>query len=96
MLIDMTKKALRVLNDLPDTDRVYQTLGNIELVLGQTHLMGNIVVDEKDNGLGLKVNHSNFAGEPFVKDLCDQLNYLIECSPMLNIPIEIKIQKNHD
>lgn len=89
----MTKKAHRILNELPNKDVVYQTLGNIELVLGQTHLMGNIEVDEKENGIGLKVNHSNFVGIPFVKDLCEQLNYLIECSPQLEIPIEIKINR---
>tara|TARA_B100000287_G_scaffold279583_1_gene263469 strand:- start:10530 stop:10874 length:345 start_codon:yes stop_codon:yes gene_type:complete len=93
MLIDMTKKAHRILNELPEREAVYQTLGNIELMLGQTHLLGNIEVDEKENGIGLKINHTNFAGPPFVKDLCEQLNYLIECSPQLEIPIEIKINR---
>jgi len=93
MLIDMTNRAMRILNEIPDQEAVYQTLGNIEIVLGQTHLIGKITVDNGAKGLGLKVNHKNFVGESFVCDLCDQLNYLIECSPLLNIPVEIKFEK---
>jgi len=90
MLIDMTTKAIRILEENPKRKAIYQTLGDIEIVLGQTHLSGSIVVDATKEGLGLKVRPNHFVGEPFVTDLCDQLNYLIKCSPELNIPIEIR------
>lgn len=88
MIVKTTAGANRILKRNTKFERaVYNAMQDIEIVLDGSFFKGQVVLDGDEKRpvfINLKPTR-HFNG---VEDLCDQLNYLIQCNHELNLPLQ--------
>jgi len=88
MIVKTTEGANRILNRNSKFEKaVYSAMKDIEIVLDGSFFNGQVVLDSDEKRpifMNLKPTR-HFNG---VEDLCDQLNYLIQCNHELNLPLQ--------
>ncbi len=89
MILNITTDAKRVLNNNTPLERaVYKTLKDIEIVLDSSFFKGNVVVEDENGRIFMDVCPHRYYSSSQVRDICDQISYLIKCNNDLNLPFK--------
>jgi hypothetical protein len=87
MKLNITQDARRVLNkDTLLSNSVYRALNDIEILLDTSYFKGNVILEDKEGKVWMNIIPKQYLSTENVKDICDQISYLIQCNNELDLP----------
>ena len=87
MILNITNDARRVLNkDSLFSNSVYRALKDIEILLDTSYFRGNVVLEDNDGKVWMNIIPKQYLSSDNIKDICDQISYLIKCNNELDLP----------
>ena len=87
MILNITNDARRVLNkDSLFSNSVYRALKDIEILLDTSYFRGNVVLEDNDGKVWMNIIPKQYLSSDCIKDICDQISYLIQCNNELDLP----------
>jgi len=91
MILNITQDARRILNQQKSFQRaVYRTLKDIEIVLDASYFKGDVVLQDEEGQIFMNICPARYHSSGEVRDICDQVSYLIKCNSELNLPFKYK------
>tara|TARA_R100000963_G_C4639621_1_gene103335 strand:- start:728 stop:1030 length:303 start_codon:yes stop_codon:yes gene_type:complete len=87
MILNVTSDAKRVLNkDSTFSNSVYRALKDIEILLDTSYFKGNVILEDNGGKVWMNIIPNQYLSSESVRDMCDQISYLIQCNNELDLP----------
>jgi len=87
MMLNITHDARRVLDkDSIFSNSVYRALKDIEILLDTSYFRGNVVLEDNKGKVWMNIIPKQYLSSDNIKDICDQISYLIKCNNELDLP----------
>lgn len=87
MILNITNDARRVLDkDSLFSNSVYRALKDIEILLDTSYFRGNVVLEDTEGKVWMNIIPKQYLSSDSIKDICDQISYLIQCNNELDLP----------